>query len=85
MLSLNRISSGRLAQLGEHRVRNAGVVGSSPTPSTNLSCRSRIDSEHPSYGSCAAPPAPVANLVYHSGDHCQNSDGGRKNNRRVTH
>lgn len=27
--------SGRLAQLGEHRVRNAGVAGSSPAPSTN--------------------------------------------------
>jgi hypothetical protein len=26
---------GRLAQLGEHGVRNAGVVGSSPMPSTN--------------------------------------------------
>ena len=28
---------GRLAQLGEHRVRNAGVVGSSPMPSTKHS------------------------------------------------
>jgi hypothetical protein len=27
--------SGRLAQLGEHGVRNAGVVGSNPMPSTN--------------------------------------------------
>src|SRR6266567_7717697 len=27
-------SCGRLAQLGEHRVRNAGVGGSSPPPST---------------------------------------------------
>ena len=27
---------GRLAQLGEHGVRNAGVVGSNPMPSTNL-------------------------------------------------
>ena len=27
-------SSGRLAQLGEHGVRNAGVVGSNPMPST---------------------------------------------------
>ena len=26
---------GRLAQLGEHRVRIAGVAGSSPAPSTN--------------------------------------------------
>ena len=26
--------SGRLAQLGEHGVRNAGVVGSNPMPST---------------------------------------------------
>ena len=25
---------GRLAQLGEHRVRNAGVEGSNPLPST---------------------------------------------------
>jgi hypothetical protein len=28
--------SGRLAQLGEHRVRNAGVVGSNPMPSTRV-------------------------------------------------
>ena len=26
--------SGRLAQLGEHHVRNVGVVGSNPMPST---------------------------------------------------
>ena len=28
-------SSGRLAQLGEHHVRNVGVVGSNPMPSTS--------------------------------------------------
>ncbi len=28
------LTKGPLAQLGEHRVRNAGVVGSSPTRST---------------------------------------------------
>ena len=27
--------SGRLAQLGEHHVRNVGVVGSNPMPSTS--------------------------------------------------
>lgn len=32
-----RFTGGRLAQLGEHRVRNAGVGGSNPLPSTNLS------------------------------------------------
>ena len=30
-------SRGRLAQLGEHHVRNVGVVGSNPMPSTNSS------------------------------------------------
>ena len=30
------VSSGRLAQLGEHRVRNAGVGGSNPPPSTMI-------------------------------------------------
>ena len=29
------VRSGRLAQLGEHHVRNVGVVGSNPMPSTN--------------------------------------------------
>jgi hypothetical protein len=29
-------TSGRLAQLGEHGVRNAGVAGSNPAPSTKL-------------------------------------------------
>src|SRR5882672_11093029 len=29
--------SGRIAQLGEHRVRNAGVEGSNPFPSTKSS------------------------------------------------
>jgi putative endonuclease len=33
------ITSGRLAQLGEHRVRNAGVGGSNPLPSTSLRSR----------------------------------------------
>jgi hypothetical protein len=28
---------GRLAQLGEHHVRNVGVVGSNPMPSTRVS------------------------------------------------
>ncbi len=27
---------GRLAQLGEHHVRNVGVVGSNPMPSTTV-------------------------------------------------
>jgi Family of unknown function (DUF6298) len=31
-----RARSGRLAQLGEHHVRNVGVVGSNPMPSTKL-------------------------------------------------
>ena len=30
------MTRGRLAQLGEHRVRNAGVGGSNPLPSTNI-------------------------------------------------
>ena len=30
------VVSGRLAQLGEHHVRNVGVVGSNPMPSTNF-------------------------------------------------
>jgi SAM-dependent methyltransferase len=34
MLYWYRTSCGRLAQLGEHRVRNAGVGGSNPPPST---------------------------------------------------
>ena len=29
-----KLVSGRLAQLGEHHVRNVGVVGSNPMPST---------------------------------------------------
>src|SRR5579864_9754010 len=44
LVILNR--SGRLAQLGEHRVRNAGVVGSSPTPSTTDSI-ARIADPYP--------------------------------------
>src|SRR5579875_489946 len=31
-----RTLGGRLAQLGEHRVRNAGVGGSNPLPSTKI-------------------------------------------------
>lgn len=39
--------SGRLAQLGEHHVRNVGVVGSNPMPSTNLQAIDDIET-----GSC---------------------------------
>ena len=35
---LSYVASGRLAQLGEHHVRNVGVVGSNPMPSTKKSC-----------------------------------------------
>jgi hypothetical protein len=34
-------TSGRLAQLGEHGVRNAGVAGSNPAPSTKLRLNAR--------------------------------------------
>ncbi len=34
--------SGRLAQLGEHGVRNAGVVGSNPMPSTKKPVESTL-------------------------------------------
>lgn len=34
-IGVSYLKSGRLAQLGEHHVRNVGVVGSNPMPSTN--------------------------------------------------
>ena len=36
VLSIACLSSGGLAQLGEHYVRNVGVGGSTPLPSTRL-------------------------------------------------
>ena len=47
-LEMSHLSCGRLAQLGEHHVRNVGVVGSNPMPSTKflfgiLNYRASID------------------------------------------
>src|SRR5215831_17719423 len=60
--SLNR--DGRLAQLGEHRVRNAGVGGSNRLPSTNLFYHLRQQGRGQLHKNCAFCPRSVVSLSF---------------------